>query len=208
MVQRVEALGLKAHVIVGTERTVIAAIGDKRDDMRSRSKAGRAWPKSCRSSRRTKSPAARSSPSRRWSSAGSLQGGRRMLGVIAGPARSRTRADRRDGPRGQGGRGHGPARRGLQAPHQPLQLPGPEGRRPEDAGRRPRGNRPGRRDRSDVDRRRRAGRPTMPTCCKSAPATCRTTGCWKRSASRASRCCSSAARPPRWKSCCWPPSTS
>jgi 3-deoxy-7-phosphoheptulonate synthase len=31
MAKRVEALGLKAHVIVGTERTVIAAIGDKRN---------------------------------------------------------------------------------------------------------------------------------------------------------------------------------
>jgi 3-deoxy-7-phosphoheptulonate synthase len=31
MVQRVEELGLKAHVIVGTERTVIAAIGEKRN---------------------------------------------------------------------------------------------------------------------------------------------------------------------------------
>jgi 3-deoxy-7-phosphoheptulonate synthase len=35
MVQRVEQLGLKSHVIVGTERTVIAAIGDKRDEHRS-----------------------------------------------------------------------------------------------------------------------------------------------------------------------------
>ncbi|MCA9089915.1 MAG: 3-deoxy-7-phosphoheptulonate synthase [Planctomycetaceae bacterium] len=31
MVERVESLGLKAHVIVGTERTVIAAVGDDRD---------------------------------------------------------------------------------------------------------------------------------------------------------------------------------
>jgi 3-deoxy-7-phosphoheptulonate synthase len=31
MVERVEGLGLKAHVIHGTERTVIAAIGEKRD---------------------------------------------------------------------------------------------------------------------------------------------------------------------------------
>ncbi|REK05444.1 MAG: 3-deoxy-7-phosphoheptulonate synthase [Planctomycetota bacterium] len=30
MVQRIESLGLKAHVIVGTERTVIAAVGDDR----------------------------------------------------------------------------------------------------------------------------------------------------------------------------------
>lgn len=34
MAARVEAMGLKAHVIVGTERTVIAAIGEKRDDER------------------------------------------------------------------------------------------------------------------------------------------------------------------------------
>ena len=32
MVRNVEELGLKAHVIVGTERTVIAAIGEKRAD--------------------------------------------------------------------------------------------------------------------------------------------------------------------------------
>lgn len=31
MIERVEELGLKAHVIVGTERTVIAAIGEKRE---------------------------------------------------------------------------------------------------------------------------------------------------------------------------------
>src|SRR5262245_16159964 len=31
MAERVESLGLKAHVIQGTERTVIAAIGEKRD---------------------------------------------------------------------------------------------------------------------------------------------------------------------------------
>src|SRR6185295_2616461 len=30
MVKRIEGLGLKAHVIVGTERTVIAAVGDDR----------------------------------------------------------------------------------------------------------------------------------------------------------------------------------
>ena len=30
MVKRIESLGLKAHVIVGTERTVIAAVGDDR----------------------------------------------------------------------------------------------------------------------------------------------------------------------------------
>lgn len=34
MIQRVDDLGLKSHVIYGTERTVIAAIGDKRDEHR------------------------------------------------------------------------------------------------------------------------------------------------------------------------------
>lgn len=34
MAERVESFGLKAHVIVGTERTVIAAIGEKRDGER------------------------------------------------------------------------------------------------------------------------------------------------------------------------------
>jgi 3-deoxy-7-phosphoheptulonate synthase len=40
MVKRVEALGLKAHVIVGTERTVIAAIGEKRQDARQSLESG------------------------------------------------------------------------------------------------------------------------------------------------------------------------
>src|SRR5437870_13427761 len=30
MIERIEGMGLKSHVIVGTERTVIAAIGEKR----------------------------------------------------------------------------------------------------------------------------------------------------------------------------------
>lgn len=34
MVMRVEELGLKSHILVGTERTVIAAIGDKREQMK------------------------------------------------------------------------------------------------------------------------------------------------------------------------------
>ncbi len=34
MVDRIESMGLKAHVIVGTERTVVAAIGEKRDGNR------------------------------------------------------------------------------------------------------------------------------------------------------------------------------
>src|SRR5438045_2951643 len=31
IIERIEQLGLRAHVIVGTERTVVAALGEKRD---------------------------------------------------------------------------------------------------------------------------------------------------------------------------------
>jgi 3-deoxy-7-phosphoheptulonate synthase len=40
MIQRVEGLGLKAHPIFGTERTVIAAIGEKRDEYRQSLESG------------------------------------------------------------------------------------------------------------------------------------------------------------------------
>ncbi len=40
MIRRVEELGLKSHVIHGTERTVIAAIGDKRDEYRQSLESG------------------------------------------------------------------------------------------------------------------------------------------------------------------------
>lgn len=40
MVQRVEGLGLERHVIVGTERTVIAAIGEKREDTKQSLESG------------------------------------------------------------------------------------------------------------------------------------------------------------------------
>jgi 3-deoxy-7-phosphoheptulonate synthase len=39
-VKRVEGLGLKANVIVGTERTVVAAIGDKREDFKESLESG------------------------------------------------------------------------------------------------------------------------------------------------------------------------
>jgi 3-deoxy-7-phosphoheptulonate synthase len=39
-VRRVESLGLKAHVIVGTERTVVAAIGDKREHFKESLESG------------------------------------------------------------------------------------------------------------------------------------------------------------------------
>ncbi|MGA2060255.1 MAG: 3-deoxy-7-phosphoheptulonate synthase [Thermoguttaceae bacterium] len=40
MIQQVEKLGLKAHPIFGTERTVIAAVGEKRDEFRTSLESG------------------------------------------------------------------------------------------------------------------------------------------------------------------------
>jgi len=40
MIQRVEQLGLKAHPIYGTQRTVIAAVGEKRDEFRQSLESG------------------------------------------------------------------------------------------------------------------------------------------------------------------------
>lgn len=40
MVERVEGLGLKSHVIVGSERTVIAAVGDERDKVKTSLESG------------------------------------------------------------------------------------------------------------------------------------------------------------------------
>jgi len=40
MVERIESMGLKAHVIVGTERTVIAAIGEKRAEAKQSLESG------------------------------------------------------------------------------------------------------------------------------------------------------------------------
>ena len=87
--------------------------------------------------------------------------------------------DRRQGPRGRGQR---PPRRGVQAEDQPVQLPGARRGRPQD----PQG---GRRAARDAGRHRghgpapgRAGRAATPTSSRSAPGTCRTSTCSRRSA--------------------------
>ena len=201
---------LKPTVLRGTERTVIAVIGDERA-MASigGSRAGRASTKCCRSSPRTKSPAARRSRSRPSSRPAASPWAAATW--ASSPGRARVESEEQIialGPRDQEGRRDGAPRRRVQAADQPLQLPGHEGRRPQAAGQGPRGNGPGGRHRSRRQRRRVDWSPNTPTCCRSAPATCRTTACSKRSASRRGRCCSSAARARRWTNSCSRPSTS
>lgn len=85
MVQRIESLGLKAHVIVGTERTVIAAVGDDRKTHKDSLESGEGVaevvpilaPYKVASREVKKEPT--------MVRVGSLSVGNGMLGVIAGP---------------------------------------------------------------------------------------------------------------------------
>ena len=74
------------------------------------------------------------------------------------------------------------ARRRLQAAHLALRLPGPRRGGPRDPGRGARGDGPADRHRGDGRPRGRDGRRGTPTSSRSAPATCRTSACWERSA--------------------------
>lgn len=85
MIQRVEGLGLKSHVIVGTERTVIAAIGEKRGNEKEALETGSGVASVMpilapykRASREVK-------PEPSAVNVGSLHVGAGRIGVIAGP---------------------------------------------------------------------------------------------------------------------------
>lgn len=85
MVERVEAMGLKAHVLRGVERTVIAAIGAEREGLKEslESGSGVAEVMPILAPYKVASREVKSEPT--VVSAGSLQVGGVHLGVIAGP---------------------------------------------------------------------------------------------------------------------------
>ncbi|HUY34227.1 MAG TPA: 3-deoxy-7-phosphoheptulonate synthase [Pirellulales bacterium] len=85
MVQRVESLGLKAHVLYGVERTVIAAIGPERDGLKDslESGTGVAEVLPILAPYKIASREVKNEPT--VISVGSLKIGGRHLGVIAGP---------------------------------------------------------------------------------------------------------------------------
>ena len=85
MVQRVEGLGLKAHVIVGTERTVIAAIGDKREETKSALESGAGVAEVVPILAPYKVASREVKPEPTQVVAGSLRIGGGAFGVIAGP---------------------------------------------------------------------------------------------------------------------------
>ena len=85
MITRVESLGLKAHPIFGTERTVIAAIGEKRDEFRQSLESGPGVAEVVPILAPYKVASREVKPESTVIRAGSLAVGNSHLGMIAGP---------------------------------------------------------------------------------------------------------------------------
>jgi 3-deoxy-7-phosphoheptulonate synthase len=85
MIARVEALGLKAHPIFGTERTVIAAVGEKRDEYRHSLESGPGVAEVVSILAPYKVASREVKPEPTVVRAGSLAVGNSHLGMIAGP---------------------------------------------------------------------------------------------------------------------------
>lgn len=85
MVERVEGLGLKAHVIVGAERTVIAAVGEKREQMKESLESGPGVAEVLPILAPYKVASREVKPEPTQVVAGSLRVGAGVLGIIAGP---------------------------------------------------------------------------------------------------------------------------
>jgi 3-deoxy-7-phosphoheptulonate synthase len=85
MVERVEGLGLKAHVIVGAERTVIAAIGEKREQMKESLESGPGVAEVVPILAPYKVASREVKPEPTQVVAGKLRVGAGVCGVIAGP---------------------------------------------------------------------------------------------------------------------------
>lgn len=85
MVQRVESLGLKAHVIVGTERTVIAAVGAEREEIRASLESGPGVSEVLPILAPYKVASRELKPEPTVVTVGSFRAGGDQVGVIAGP---------------------------------------------------------------------------------------------------------------------------
>lgn len=85
MCQRIEGLGLKSHVIVGTERTVIAAVGEKRSHAKESLESGPGVAEVVPILAPYKVASREVKPEPTQVVAGSLVVGAGVLGVIAGP---------------------------------------------------------------------------------------------------------------------------
>jgi 3-deoxy-7-phosphoheptulonate synthase len=92
VVERIEQLGLRSHVIVGTERTVIAALGEKRDGAKQALETGEGVEKVVPILAPFKMASTEVKKDRTVVSALNLQIGGPRIGVIAGPCSVESRS--------------------------------------------------------------------------------------------------------------------
>jgi len=85
VIERIEQLGLRSHIIVGTERTVVAALGEKRDGAKQALETGEGVEKVVPILAPYKMASTEVKKERTCVSALGLQVGKRRIGVIAGP---------------------------------------------------------------------------------------------------------------------------
>src|SRR5205809_3075726 len=85
MIERIEELGLRSHVIVGTDRTVIAALGEKRDGAKQALETGEGVEKVVPILAPYKMASTEGKQERTCVKVRGLEVGGRRLGVIAGP---------------------------------------------------------------------------------------------------------------------------
>src|SRR3989440_10569728 len=85
IIERIEGLGLRSHVIVGTERTVIAALGEKRDGAKQALETGEGVEKVVPILAPFKMASTEVKQERTVVEANGLKVGSKRIGVIAGP---------------------------------------------------------------------------------------------------------------------------
>src|ERR671939_763471 len=85
VIQRIEQLGLRSHVIVGTERTVVAALGEKRDGAKQALETGEGVEKVVPILAPYKMASTEVKKERTCVTVRGLKVGDRRIGVIAGP---------------------------------------------------------------------------------------------------------------------------
>ena len=158
VVNLVREMKLKEHVIVGEERTVVACVGNDRQKDKGRFESVPGVDSVLPILRPYKMASSEVKPTRSvipLGKAGSIGGdeGRGDRGAVQ---RGESRADHRDRSQDEGRRRDRPARRGVQAADQSLQLSGPRRRGLEVHGRGARADRPRRRHGGDEHRPGRA----------------------------------------------------
>ena len=138
VVELIEELGLRSHIIQGTDRTVVAALGEKRDGAKQALETGEGVEKvvPILAPYKMASTEVKKDPTcvEVLQAQGRGRQDRRHRGAMLGRD---PRADPRSRPRRARGRRDRLARRSVQAAHQPIQLPGPEGERASNCSPRP-----------------------------------------------------------------------